>query len=63
MFIAFTILALIFLIAGVVGLFYTNTALIVGNPNWIQGNITFGTFTIIGLVAIVILTIFGSEIE
>ena len=63
MFSVFLFLALILLIAGSVGLFFTNTVLVTSNPNWFQGNLTFGTFTIIGLALIVVLTIYGSEID
>ena len=63
MFVFFMILALVFLIAGGAGLFYTNTTLIIGNPNWVQGNITFGTFTVVGLATLIFLALFGSEIE
>lgn len=63
MFLFLIFLALIFFIAGGVGLFYTHTSLAAGSPSWVHGNITYGTFTIVGLATIVFLVIFGSEIE
>jgi hypothetical protein len=63
MFIAFLIVALIFLISGGVGLFYTNLNFGAGSHFWVYGNLTFGTFTLLGLVSIVLLAIFNSEFE
>ena len=63
MFFFFMVVALIFLIAGGFGLFYTNINLEVGSPYWIHGNITYGTFTILGILTLILLAIFGSEIE
>jgi len=63
MFVFFMILALIFLIAGGIGLFYTNINLISGSHLWIQGNITYGTFTTVGALTLIFMAIFGSQIE
>ena len=63
MFLFLIFVAMVFFIAGGVGLFYTHTTLVAGSPNWVQGNITYGTFTIVGLATIIFLVIFGSEIE
>ena len=63
MFLLFLIMALILLIAGGAGLFVTNINYMVGHLNWISGNLTFGTFTLLGLAIIVFLALFSSEIE
>jgi len=63
MFIFFMILALIFLIAGGIGLFHTNINLVAGSNLWIFGNITFGTFTIVGIGILVFMGLFNKEFE
>ena len=63
MFIFFMILALIFLIAGGAGLFYTNVNFAAGSPNFITGNITYGTFTLVGIATLLFMALFGSEID
>jgi len=63
MFIFFMILALIFLIAGGIGLFYTNLNFASGSHYWIYGNLTFGTFTIVGIATLIFMAIFNSEFE
>ncbi len=63
MFIFFMILALIFLIAGGTGLFYTNINLVAGSHYWVHGNITYGTFTVVGIAIIIFMILFGSEFE
>lgn len=63
MFIAFLILGLVFLIAGGVGLFYTNVNLAAGSHLWIIGNITFSTFTVAGLGVLVFMGLFNREFE
>jgi hypothetical protein len=63
MFVFFMILALIFLIAGGIGLFYTNINLAAGSHYWIHGNITYGTFTIVGIATLIFMALFGSDIE
>ena len=61
--IATAILALIFLIAGGVGLFYTFVNLTSGDPLWVFGLITFGAFALVGLGVLVFLALFNTEIE
>ena len=63
MFIAFLILGLVFLIAGGVGLFYTNVNLSAGSHLWIIGNITFSTFAVVGIGVLVFMGIFNREFE
>ncbi len=63
MFLFLMILGLVLLIAGSVGLVVTNTGAEVGSLNWTQGNITFATFTVVGIGMLIFLGIFGSEIE
>jgi hypothetical protein len=63
MFIFFMIFGLIFLISGGVGLFYTNTNFATGAPLWMFGNITFGTFIVLGIGILVFLAIFNSDFD
>ena len=62
-FILLLILALIFVVAGGVGLIFTIITWDVGHANWIQGIITFGTFAAVGLVSLIFLIMFPGEIE
>ena len=55
------IIGLIFFLAGGVGLLLTNNNLDSGDIQWILGNVTFGTFTLVGLVLIVTMIVAGSE--
>ncbi len=57
------IIGLLLLITGVTGIFLTFINFAMGNPYWIQGNLTYGTFTAVGLVIIVLLVIMGPEFE
>jgi hypothetical protein len=57
------IMALIFLIAGGIGLFHVNVNLGVGTNLWIYGNITFGVFTIVGIALIIFLALFNQEFD
>jgi hypothetical protein len=57
------ILALIFLIAGGIGLFHVNVNLGAGTDLWIYGNITFGVFTIVGIAILVFMAIFNREFD
>jgi hypothetical protein len=57
------IMALVFLITGGVGLFYTNTSLVSGTTLWVFGNLTFGVFTFFGLAIIVFMAIFNAEFD
>lgn len=63
MFIIFMILGLIFLISGGVGLFYTNINLASGTHLWIYGNITFGTFIVVGIIVLLFMAIFNKEFD
>jgi len=63
MFLLFMIIALIFLIAGGAGLFYTFVNLTSADPAWVIGVIAFGTFTLIGLAALIFLALFNTEFE
>lgn len=63
MFIFFLILALIFLVAGGIGLFHINVNMGPGTNLWIYGNITFGTFTIVGIAILVFMAIFNTEFD
>jgi hypothetical protein len=63
MFIFFMILALIFLISGGIGLFHTNINLASGSNLWIYGNITFGTFTIVGIAILLFMALFNKEFD
>jgi len=56
-------MALIFLIAGGIGLFHVNVNLGAGTNLWIYGNITFGVFTIVGVALIIFLALFNSEFD
>ena len=63
MFIFFMVFGLILLISGGAGLFYTNANIVSGAPLWIMGNITFGTFAVLGVGILVFLAIFNSEFD
>jgi hypothetical protein len=63
MFTFFMILALIFLTAGGIGLFHTNINLASGSNLWIYGNITFGTFTVVGIAILLFMALFNREFE
>jgi hypothetical protein len=55
------IIGLIFFLAGGIGLLLTNNNLDSGDIQWILGNVTFGTFTLVGLVLIVTMIVAGWE--
>jgi hypothetical protein len=59
----FMIIGLVFLISGGAGLFYTNLNFGTGSELIVFGNLTFGTFTFVGLAIIVFLVLFNSEFE
>ena len=63
MLIFFIILAFIFLIPGGIGLFHVNANLVGGTNLWIYGNITFGTFTVLGIALIVFIALFNAEFD
>ena len=56
-------IGLLLIITGGIGLFMTHINLAVGSLGWVQGNLTYGTFTIIGLAITICLMISGPEIE
>lgn len=55
------IIGLIFFIAGGIGLLLTNNNLDSGDVQWILGNVTFGTFIVVGLVLIVTMIVASWE--
>jgi hypothetical protein len=63
MLIFFLILALIFLITGSIGLFYTNANLGAFSTLWVFGNLTFGTFALFGIAIIIFMAIFNAEFD
>ena len=62
-FTGFTIIGLLLLIAGGIGLFFTYTHFALGSPGLIQGTITYGTFSGVGLTILVLLIVGGSAFE
>ena len=63
MYLLFILIGLILLIGGGVGLFFTNINIVSGSELWVAGNITFGVFTLVGILVLVLLFIYGSEFE
>ena len=63
MFLFFMVMGLVLLIAGGVGLFYTNANILAGAPLWVMGNLAFGTFAFLGIGLLVFLAIFNTEFE
>ena len=61
--IIFLILALIFLIGGGAGLFYTYVYQVAGTDLWIYGNIAFGVFLAVGIVIIIFMALFNTQFE
>jgi hypothetical protein len=59
--ILFTIIGLILLVAGGVGLVITHTNYPSASLNWIEGNLTYGVFTLIGIAIIIIVTMIPKE--
>jgi hypothetical protein len=57
------IIGLLLLIVGGIGLFFTFTNFAFGSPEIIQGSLTYGTFTVIGIIILVMLSIMGPELE
>ena len=57
----FTIIGIILLVAGGTGIVLTCINYPVATLNWIEGILTFGVFTILGIAAIVILTLTPRE--
>ena len=63
MFIFFLILAFVFLIPGGIGLFHVNANVAAGTNLWVYGNITFGTFTAVGIAIIIFMALFNAEFD
>ena len=61
MVILFTIVGLLLLTAGSVGLVITNTNFPAATLEWIDGNLTYGVFTILGIVTIIVITMTPRE--
>lgn len=59
--ILFTIVGIILLLAGGTGIILTSINYPVGILDWVEGILTFGVFTILGIAAIVILTVTPRE--
>jgi hypothetical protein len=62
----FTILpfiGILLLISGTIGLFVVNLNYSSGDLAWIQGNLTFGVFTLIGLAITISFMVSGLEQE
>ena len=61
MVILYTLISLLLIISGGVGLFITLTGSEVGSVVWVQGTITFGVFILIGITVIIGLLTFLVE--
>ncbi len=59
----FIILAFIFLIPGGIGLFHVNANLVAGTNLWIYGNLTFGTFVVLGVAMLIFIALFNAEFD
>ena len=53
----FAIVGILLLIAGGIGLLLTHANLEAGDIDWVLGNLTYGTFTVVGLVFVVFLVL------
>jgi hypothetical protein len=53
----FAVVGLLVLIAGGAGLFITYTNYSAGSLDWIEGNLIYGVFLVIGLATIIVLTL------
>ena len=56
-------IGILLLIAGGIGLFVINVNYPASDLNWIQGNLTYGVFTLVGLAITVCFMISGLETE
>ncbi|HEY51784.1 MAG TPA: hypothetical protein G4O20_08285 [Dehalococcoidia bacterium] len=56
-------IGILLLISGGIGLFVVNLNYSAGDLIWIQGNLTYGVFTLIGLAITISFTISGLETE
>jgi len=61
MVILFTIVGLLLLVAGGAGLFLTYTNFPPATLDWIEGNLTYGVFTVLGLAIIILVTMIPRE--
>ena len=61
MVVLFTIVGLILLISGGIGLVITNVNLPVGTFDWIDGNLTYGVFVVIGIATIALIAMTPRE--
>ena len=57
----FAIVGIILLVAGGIGLFLTFSNYPIFTLDWIEGNLTYGVFVILGLAAIIILALTPRE--
>lgn len=55
--IIFTLVGLLLLVAGGIGLFLTYTNYPTGSLDWIEGNLTYGIFAVLGLATIIVITL------
>lgn len=56
-------IGILLLISGSAGLFIINLNYPAGELAWIQGNLTYGVFTLVGLVITICLMVSGLELE
>ncbi len=61
MVVLFTIVGLLLLVAGSFGLIITNANFPPGTLDWIDGNLTYGVFTILGIACIILVTMTPRE--
>ena len=57
----FIVIGLFLFVAGGIGLLITNANLESGNVDWVLGNLTFATFSIVGLILFITLIIASWE--
>ena len=57
----FTVIGLILFISGGIGLLLTNANLDSGDVEWAMGNLTFGTFALVGAILFITLIIASWE--
>ncbi len=61
MVVLFTIVGLLLLVAGSFGLIITNANFTPATLDWIDGNLTYGVFTILGIASIILITMTHRE--
>lgn len=59
--ILFTIIGLVLLVAGGIGLVITYANYPSATLDWIEGNLTYGVFTVVGLAIIILVTMVPRE--